>query len=241
MKNVKANHNGNPSTPARNNNATRSCSFLSPGGFQLQNFIDTFGDSPFQAKAATTPSSSSTTKTPSTNTGTPRRDVEWHECIIKQSHVGLLDWTLKSALDFQCQPALDLLDASGIQSGGAAMQRFITDTTCTTKTMYNGTVNYATAMIDWQAALLHWQHPATYPLPSQLFQGQQGIAAAAAASTVKLEKEENGRGLDGTKPSGSNTGTGGSHLFASVGHRCTADQKSFHGDVRATIGFINQQ
>jgi hypothetical protein len=190
MKNVKssaaASNNHHLSTPAKqsvhgDSGRGNTASFLSPGGFQLQNFISGFGNSPFQAATATTPSSANKTPSSSKTTAaaaTLRRDVEWHECNIERSYLGLIDWSLKSALNFECQLALSglLYDTAAAQHQMEVMHRFMNSTSAATN---NSVGNSSTAAVNGNAGLLYWQHPAICPLPNHLLRGQTtGVAPA---------------------------------------------------------------
>ena len=132
-------HQPYPSTPK----ASFRDFVASPGGFQMMDFVNSVGTSPLKQSKQDPPQST-----------TPRRQVEWHQTTITKRSVRLIDWSLKSKLDFQCQPGLNLhhCDASLQQQ---AMLQFLG----------RCDAHNDSGKVQWQEGLFYWQHPA---VPSPL-------------------------------------------------------------------------
>lgn len=168
MKNI---HHPNPSTPAKK---CINKFAISPGGFQLQNLISGLGDSPLCIKTPGKKSASaSKMSTPSSQTSsmmmttTPRRDIDWHECAITSRQVGLLDWTLKQSLEFQFQSSCSILLENSTTPSLETMRDFLRG--------FDDKVDVSkeTPMVDWNASLLFWQHPAIYPFPKEFMSNER--------------------------------------------------------------------
>jgi hypothetical protein len=155
-----------PSTPKQLNHKFS----VSPGGFQLLDFVNAV-DSPFHFPGSSPHADSAAS--------TPRRDVEWHETTVNtdKAGFGLIDWSLKKSLTFECQPGLSLM--SDVNAQRLGMMQFLSglDAKRNTNTMPtmaqnksdpNSAAAAAVAATQWQASLLFWQHPALYPLPASM-------------------------------------------------------------------------
>jgi hypothetical protein len=123
----------------------------SPGGFQLLDFVNSVG-SPFLHLPPDGPKHT-TKSTPGSVGSTPRRDVEWHQTSITHDSFRLIDWTLKSKLQFQCQPGLSSVHCCDARVQREAMRLFLSPD-----------VSRDEAAIDPAAqfleSLYYWQHPA---------------------------------------------------------------------------------
>jgi hypothetical protein len=159
-----------PSTPKQLNHKFS----VSPGGFQLLDFVNAV-DSPFHFPGSSPQVDSAAS--------TPRRDVEWHETTVgcnqntntAKTGFGLIDWSLKKSLTFECQPGLSLMSDVNAQRLGMMQFLSVLDAKRNTNTMPTMARNNsdpsnaaAVAATQWQAGLLFWQHPALYPLPASM-------------------------------------------------------------------------
>lgn len=175
-----------PTTPARTQQPLFSAS---PGGFQLLDFVNGFGNSPlFQrfSKPSVAPvrtpdptrrnafSELSQTPEPQPQTDvpqpTPRQEVEWHECCVAEGE-WMVDWSLKSVMEIQCHPKIPMIADEFQQS---ILQQFVSPSFTgrieTVQSLSSGSDNHSTAhLIEFHAALCYWQHPGVHPLPNDFF------------------------------------------------------------------------
>jgi hypothetical protein len=157
-----------PSTPTQQNHKFS----VSPGGFQLLDFVNAV-DSPFHFPGSSPQADSAAS--------TPRRDVEWHETTVgsntntAKTGFGLIDWSLKKSLTFECQPGLSLM--SDVNAQRLGMMQFLSGLDGRAPPAMPATARgnksdsssaAAAAATQWQAGLLLWQHPALYPLPASM-------------------------------------------------------------------------
>ena len=115
-----------------------------------------------------TPLSSASKTAASPATATPRHEREWHPANVSDTQVELLDWTLKSKLEFQSTPHLPIAHHS-TQVQHAARRNFLLSGSSTNSgPVCGGKENDRTSLgeaaaIQWQENLLYWQHPVSYP------------------------------------------------------------------------------
>ncbi|GFH48047.1 hypothetical protein CTEN210_04523 [Chaetoceros tenuissimus] len=107
----------------------------------------------------------------------------WNECWLhpplcsdgKNRDVGLLDWSIKSQIKFECYPKNCILGTAFHNPGDwdsilkddliekRAMDMFLMKSTSDVSDMNKEDI----ALAQWKASLMYWQHPATHPLPPQ--------------------------------------------------------------------------
>jgi len=216
-----------PSTPAKQQKYKQQQQYnngISPGGFQLQDFVNDFGNSPFcftkqqhqhqhqqhhQQQQISTPASSASnfsnaSSTLSLDDATPRRTLQWHECDITitdssdTSFLQLIDWSIQSALQFEYTPAAAAAAVSSCQTNSTidtatvqqqAMRHFVSTNSQQHQPQQrqqqrgdSAKDRARAAAIDWEASLLYWQHPSTYPLPPHLLQRSSSLSSSSSSS-----------------------------------------------------------
>jgi hypothetical protein len=178
-----------PTTPKQLNNRFSA----SPGGFQLLDFVNNAVNSPFHFPGSSPQADSAAS--------TPRRNVEWHETFVGSNMTGLVDWSLKKGLTFECQPGLSLVADVNAQRLG--MMQFMSGLDSKPNMARNRNDSSAAAA-QWEAGLLFWQHPALYPLPAAMEpSGNRQFAAPAVplmnnASDSLLSKDSGAKSqMDG--------------------------------------------
>jgi hypothetical protein len=189
-----------PTTPAKRLASSVLQNSNTPGGFQLFDFVDGLQASPFVNKTSsslrTPPPTLRRTpdKTPFT---TPRNNREWHECSlsIDSSFFHLIDWSIKSRIELQGQPAAVLSDGNDdarIQQH--AMRQFVSDHSIIDRTV-NAAPSEQSARVDWSTALHYWQHPAIYPINEELSNSsQQSKYEDSRLLHLRYEKDNNAKG-----------------------------------------------
>jgi hypothetical protein len=147
---------------------------ISPGGFQLQDVIEGFGNSPFcfaKKNHFGTPASASRTSRQSSSSldSTPRRTLEWHECTVDSRALHFMDWTIQSALELEYTPAvLQHVDAAIVQN--QALCQFGSGMDVRRPGQQTTHSREHEAAVAWQASRFYWQHPSTYPLPPHMLE-----------------------------------------------------------------------
>lgn len=149
-----------PQTPQNKakNKASSSFPGFSPGGFQLFDFVNSVHSPFFQHRTnqggdspATTPAAAPTEQRP-----------EWLEMTIPSSFsnntsMNLVDWTLKSNLQFEFLPSIPSGSSWPIHhcsTRQAGRQSFLSSTTSS-----NLTTSLSSPAVLWETSLLQWQYP----------------------------------------------------------------------------------
>ena len=156
---------------------------------------------------------------------TPRHEVEWHECAIKNHHrppmrMYWMDWSVSSKLEIQYQPsvALESFLSSSSQPDRhppavvptttcvlrrhqqRAMQQFVAGPARTvTHHPCTGDEDIHHCAVNFHSALCYWQHPAIHPLPDALLFGTTKTTTASSSSSSQ-PKPRASRNFGGGKP-----------------------------------------
>jgi len=155
----------------------------------------------------------------------------------------LLDWSIKSSLELEYTPppaATALLHADSALVQQDALRQFLM--AATDRSFHHTTASKESARdssslpdeknreaaVQWQAGLLYWQHPATYPLPAHFLphsttaKGSTSSSAAIGKARQSEVSSSSNRNINNKSKllsqgeSSNNNGTGSRSLFASM-------------------------
>ena len=174
MKNVSQQHQQqHPSTPARQ----PSFPLGSPGGFQLMDFVNSV-TSPFAAKKCATTSGRMAPQT-------PRHQIEWHSTTVakKNNCMRLIDWTLQSNLQIQCEPSLPVDDNSVPPHILAQVLQHLSFS----GPAFDQPNRLSSATIQWHQGLLYWQHPSS-TVANQIQKASSTVAFPSRHSFPELKE-----------------------------------------------------
>lgn len=198
--------------------AAYGAALQSPGGFQLLDFVSGLQQSPFQAGGVTRTMASTTRTTPHSSrkrlrgksyNETPRRtnDEEWHECALTEEqpyYFPLIDWSIKSAAEFECQPSSVLwqMNADDWRIQREAMRQFVANSNPLSSSWdsfqslhhlshNNNDTDHSAALtaagVEWNAGLFYWQHPASPPPTS----GKEKATLQSSSSSIEYSQNVN--------------------------------------------------
>ena len=168
--------------------AKKDLPFGSPGGFQLLDFTNNFGNSPFSKHSNLSNQSNRSANSKERSHGNNNNNDdnhdngdsdEWQSTSLEQ---GVMDFSLPESIRFDCHPGntVHSLLRQQHQSSSLGMIRFlqpsvppITDTheamVSTSSSLHENNdrkdkMDKMDALAQWGSGLLFWQHPAVYPL-----------------------------------------------------------------------------